>query len=127
MQRLASLGLGMGAAGGLAINRDDVWVTVAQAVDPGDEALGEQPGIQRVDQVVERIVAGDAVLVGQEPAQEVEVDFAPVLDLDEVIGADDGGAQDQQQDFGERVKHLDEAVSGPSARRKWSKDVVSGG
>src|SRR5487761_2765070 len=98
----------MGAAGGLAINRDDVRVAVVQAVDPGDEAFGEQPGVQGVHQVIQRIVAGNAVFVGQGPAQEVEMDFAPVLDLDEIVGSDDGGTQDQQQDFGKRVKHLDE-------------------
>jgi hypothetical protein len=38
-----------------------VWVAVAQAVDPGDEALGEQRGVQGVHQVVQRIVAGNAI------------------------------------------------------------------
>ena len=60
MQRLASLGLGVGAAGGLAINCDNIGVTVTQAADPDDEALGEQPGVQRVYRVVQRIMAGDA-------------------------------------------------------------------
>ena len=36
----------MGAAGGFAIDGDDVRVTVAQAVDPGDEAFGEQLGLR---------------------------------------------------------------------------------
>ena len=36
-------------------------------------------GFERIDQVVERIVAGDAVLVGQEAAEEIHVGFAPVL------------------------------------------------
>src|ERR1039458_3354626 len=107
MQRLASLGLGMGAAGGLAINCDNIGVTVTQAADPGDEALGEQPGIQGVHQVVQRIVAGDAVFVRQEPAQEGDEDFAPVIDFNEVVGSDNGGAEDQQHDLRKWVDHFD--------------------
>ncbi len=97
----------MGAAGGLAINRDNVRVAVMQAVDPSDEALGEQPGIQGIHQVVQRIVAGDAVFVGQEPAQKIDVDFAPVIDFNEVVGSDNGGAEDQQHDLRKWVDHLD--------------------
>jgi len=106
VQRLASLGPGMSAARGFAVDCDNVGVAVTQTADPGDEALGEQLRIQRIDQVVERIVAGDAVLVRQEAAEEIHVGCAPVRDLDEVLSSDDGGAQDQQQDLRQWVDHL---------------------
>lgn len=53
-------------------------------------------------------MVGDAVLVRQEAAQEVHVSFTPLFDFDEVVGSDNGGAQDQKQDFGERLEHLDQ-------------------
>src|SRR5262245_12074268 len=46
------------------------------------------------------------LLVGQELAQEVQVLVAPRLDLHEVVGASDGGSQDQEHDLGKRVDHL---------------------
>ena len=82
----------MGSAGGFAVNGDDVRIVVAQATDPCSEALGEQGMVECIHQVVQRIMAGDAVLVGQEAAQEVHVGFAPVFDRDEVVGRGDGGA-----------------------------------
>jgi hypothetical protein len=106
VQRLALLGFGVGTAGRLAVDCDDVRVTVAQPADPANEAFGEQLGVQGVDQVIQCIVAGDAVLVRQEAAQEIHMGCAPVRDLDEVLGSDDGGAQDQQQDFRQWVDHL---------------------
>jgi hypothetical protein len=92
----------MGAARGFAVDCDEVGVAVTQTADPDGEALGEQRGIERIDQVVECIVAGDAALVRQEAvsaAEEIHVGCAPVRDLDEILSADDGGAQDQQQDL----------------------------
>jgi hypothetical protein len=96
----------MGAAGGLAVDGNNVRVGLAQSVDPGDEAFGEQRGVKGDHQVVEGIMAGDAVAVGQEAAQEVDMGFVPVVDLDEVVGSGDAGAQHQRQNFRERVQHL---------------------
>ena len=48
--------------------------------------------VEGIHQVVQSVVAGDAVLVGQEAAEEVQVGIAPVLDLDEVVSGGDGGA-----------------------------------
>ena len=42
VQRLASLGFGVGAAGGFAVDCDDIRIAITQAADPGDEAFGEQ-------------------------------------------------------------------------------------
>jgi hypothetical protein len=107
----------MGAAAGFAVDRDDVEISVTQAIDLGDEALGEQLAAEDIHQVVEGVVAGDAILAGQEVAQEVHVGFAPVLDLDEIVGRSDGGAQDQKQDFREWVDHFDELSGSLSAAK----------
>ena len=51
-------------------------------------------------------MAGDAVLVGQEPAQEIQAVCAPFLDLDEVLRPAQRRAQHQKQEFRQRVDHL---------------------
>ena len=53
----------MAAAGGLAIDRDDVRRAVAKDLDPSGEAGLEQVGIQRVDHVVEGIVSRQGVRI----------------------------------------------------------------
>ena len=49
--------------------------------------------VEGIHQVVQCIMGGDAVLVGLEAAEEVHMGFALVLNLDEVVGGSDGGAQ----------------------------------
>jgi hypothetical protein len=57
---------------------------LAQAHDPFVEAGGEQLAIERVERVVQRIVAGNA-FIGEDTAQEAEVHAVPAADLDEVL------------------------------------------
>lgn len=63
VQRCMALATGMAAAGGLAIDRDDVRRAVAQDLDPSGEAGLEQVGIQRFDHVVEGIVSRQGVRI----------------------------------------------------------------
>ncbi len=56
MQRLDAFSPRMAAARGLAIHRDDVWLALAQGVDPEREAGLEQFPIQCIDGIVERIM-----------------------------------------------------------------------
>jgi hypothetical protein len=51
-------------------------------------------------------VRGDALLEGQEPAQEVELSLGPALDLTEIFGSGHRCAQHDQQDFRQRLNHL---------------------
>jgi len=51
-------------------------------------------------------MARDAILVRQETAQKIHVSITPMRDLDEILGADNGGAQDQQQDLRQWVDDL---------------------
>jgi hypothetical protein len=59
----------------LAVDGDDLGHTgaglarLAQAFYPGGEALGEERAIDGIDDVIERIVAGDTRLEGQQAAQ----------------------------------------------------------
>ena len=68
MQRRASLGPRMAAPRGLAVDGDDVRLGLAQLRHPGHEAGFEQSRVEGVDDVAQRVVAGNTVLVGQEPA-----------------------------------------------------------
>jgi hypothetical protein len=77
VQRLAALAAIVRATGGLAVDRDQVGLGLTQALDPGREACLEQPGIERGDNLAQRVVARDAVPVRQEAAQEGQVLPAP--------------------------------------------------
>ena len=72
----------------------------------GLEAGLEPRRVERVDHVAQRVVAGDAVPVGQEAAQERQVLPAPQPRLDQVVGPGQGGGQHQEQDLRQRRKHL---------------------
>lgn len=52
-----------------AVNRDDLGLAVAQRVCPGGEALLEQIRVERVDDVVQRVVVGKPLLQGGSGAQ----------------------------------------------------------
>ena len=82
MQGGAALARIPGAPRGLAVDGDhivlaDTLVYGAEALRPGDEAVAEGVVVERVEQVVDGVVAGYALLVGQEAAQEIQVDLAP--------------------------------------------------
>src|SRR3954454_15080803 len=70
VQGTAPLAPGVGAARGLAVDRDDVGLRRAQALDPAGEAALEQGRVERGDHLAQGVVARDAVPVGQEAAQE---------------------------------------------------------
>src|SRR3954471_4803496 len=78
---------GVGAPRGLAVDGDQVGFRLAQALDPAREAALEQLRVERRDHLAERVVARDAVPVGQEAAQEGQVLATPERDLDEVVRA----------------------------------------
>ena len=113
MQGIAALGLG--PPRGLAVDRHDVGRALAQALDPGGEALGEERRRQRVHHVVQRVVRGDATFVGQEPAQELQLAPAPARDLHEVLRPGKRRAEHEQQDLGQRIEHLPRPVADPRA------------
>jgi hypothetical protein len=106
VQRRAALAAGVGAPRGLAVDRDEVGRRLAQALDPAREARLEQLGVEGGDHLAQRVVARDAVPVGQEAAQERQVLLAPHLDLDEVVRPRQGSAQQEQQDLRQAVEHL---------------------
>lgn len=87
----------------LAVDGDDVGFAVAQRLHPGGEAVGKQRRRQRVHHVVERVVGGDAVLEGQQPAQKIQLAPPPAFDLDEILRPRKRPAQDQKQDFRQRI------------------------
>src|SRR4029078_10838656 len=87
VERLAALAPGVGAPRGLAVDGDQVGFRLAHALDPAREAALEQLRVERRDHLAERVVARDAVPVGQEAAQEGQVLATPERDLDEVVRA----------------------------------------
>jgi len=64
-------------ARGLAVHGDDVGFVLARALDPSGEAGAEQVGGEGVDDVVQRVVRGDAASERQRAAQEGELLPAP--------------------------------------------------
>ena len=46
---------------------------------------GEEAGIERIHHIVERVMAGDTILVGQDAAQKILPIQTPLLDLDKVL------------------------------------------
>lgn len=104
MQRRAVLA--MRAARGLAVDRHNVGLLLAQAFHPIGEAFGKERGRQGVHHIVERVMGGDALLEGQETLQKVELLLGPALDLAEILGAGHCPAQDDQQDFRQGIDDL---------------------
>src|SRR3954464_15376701 len=62
MQRLAALAAVVRAPRSLAVDGDNVGVSVAQLLDPGHKAGLEERGVERVDDVVEGIMGGKAIV-----------------------------------------------------------------
>ena len=67
------------------------------------EGGGEERGVDPVHQDGEPALAGDAVRVGQVPAEEVEVRRAPGGDVLVVVAVGDGAADHEQEDLVEPV------------------------
>ena len=63
----------VGAPRGLAVDRDEVRLGLAQAFDPRREAGLERLGVERGDHLAQRVVARHPVLAGQEATEEGEV------------------------------------------------------
>jgi len=72
---------------------------------PTEEALLEQLRVEGVHDIAQGVVAGQAVLIGQEAAQERQGLLAPQADRHEVVSAGQRGAQHEQQDLGQQVEH----------------------
>jgi hypothetical protein len=106
MQRVALLGFVVGTARGLPIDGHNIGLALAQARDPFAEAGREKFAIECVDDVVERIVARDALSEGQEAPQEPLVDHAPAADLDEVLRPRQSAAQHQEQNLRQGIDYL---------------------
>ena len=88
---------------------------------PGGESGREQGGVDAVHQDGEPSPAGDAVLVGQVAAQEVEVGRASCGD---VVAVGDGGADHEQQELGQGVgdaAHVARVVDGGEVVQQHAK------
>ena len=77
----------MAAARRLAVDGDDVRITIAQGLDPGGETGLEQIGIERIDHVIQRVMRRQAALKGQEPPKKTKPLVAPKPDLDKILHA----------------------------------------
>lgn len=90
-------------------------------LNPACEAGLEEFRVERVDDVVERVVRRNASLVGQETAQKIEP--APEPGFDEIIHAAQRRAQYHKQDF---RKWVDDppTLAGIGERRKMIKSTT---
>ena len=105
MQRRPACGAVVAAARGLAVDGDEGGSVRAQPACPGHEAVGEQVRVDAVQEDVEPTGAGNAVVIGQEATQEGEMALAPGGDVVEVVAGSDAGADDEQQNLGQRMRH----------------------
>ena len=99
MQRLHAGAAVVAAARRLAVDGDEAGLLRPALAHPG----GEEPRVDPVHQDGEPALAGDAVLVGQVPAEEAEMRRAPGGDVLVVVAVGDGAADDQQEDLVEPV------------------------
>jgi hypothetical protein len=103
MQRRRAGAAVVAAARGLAVDGDEGGLPRPALPHPAGEGGGEERGIDPVHQDGQPALAGHAVLVGQVPAEEVEVGRAPGGDVLVVVAVGDGAADDEQQDLVEPV------------------------
>jgi hypothetical protein len=96
----------MTAPRGLAIDCNDGRVLGPQRLHPAQKAGLERLTINRGDHVAQHVVAWDAAPIRAEPAQDVQVLSAPQGNLNKVVRSRNGRAQQQQQDFRQRIQHL---------------------
>ena len=95
---------GGGAAGGLAVQRDDLAVqALAQGLGPVGEGLGEGGGVEGLEEPVEGVVAGDAVGQAQEGLEPLLAGLPEVFHVIEALAADQQGAEGDGQEVGEFV------------------------
>src|SRR5215203_1586555 len=72
---------------------------------PGHEAGGEQRRVEPVHQRTQPIGAGQAVMVGQEAAQEAQIRLAPIADIVIVVAGGDRAAHDEKQHLRQGIGH----------------------
>ena len=111
MQRPAVLAAVVSAPRGLAIDGDDLGrgggqSGLAQVFDPGGEALCEERAVDRVDDIVEGVMTGNACLEGQQATEELMVHLAPAPDLHEIFCAGQCAAQHDQLDLRQGIQNL---------------------
>jgi hypothetical protein len=94
----------MAATRCLSINGNDIGGVGAQILHPGQEAGLEHLWVDRGDDVAQRVMAGDAMLIELEAAQEAQALVAPEVDLDEVIRTGYRGTKQHQQDLWQRIQ-----------------------
>ena len=66
----------------------------------------ERLRVEGVHDIAQSVVAGQAVVIGQEATQERQSPLTPQAGRHKVVGARQRGAQHEQQDLGQRVEHL---------------------
>src|SRR6516164_3625334 len=103
VQRLPAPGARMRAPRGLAVDRHNVGLVLAQTFDPLGKTGLKKLGIKRVDDVVQSVVGRQSPLVRVEPPKKVQSEFAPHPDFNEILHAAQAGAHNQEQDFPQRV------------------------
>jgi hypothetical protein len=105
MQRAPSLGPVVAAAHGLAVDGDRVERLGPAGEDPVHEARGEQVRIDPVHHDVEPAPRWNPPVEGQEPLQELEMGLSPVGDGVEAVAVGDRGADAQEQNLVQPVRH----------------------
>ena len=105
MQRGASCGPVVAAPHGLAVDGDRLNRLGPAGANPVHEAGGEQVGINPVHHDVEPAPRGNPPRERQEPPQEPEMDLSPVGDGVETVAFGDRGADAQEQNLVQLVRH----------------------
>ena len=103
VQRFEALSLVVSATRSLAVDGDEDVAAGPQRANPVFETACECLRIDPVHQRAQPALAGDAIVIGREFSQEIEMVMAKRGDLVEVVARGDGGAGQQQQDLGQRV------------------------
>jgi hypothetical protein len=91
------------AARGLAVDGDEGGLLRPALPHPAGEGGGEERRVDAIHQDGQPALAGNAVRVGQVPAEEAEMRRAPGGDVLVVVAVGYGAADDQQQDLVEPV------------------------
>ena len=105
MQRGPPLGPVVTTPHGLAVDGDRVERFGPAGEDPVDEARGEQGRIDPVHHEIEPAPGGNPPVEIQEPPQELDMGPSPLGDGVETVAIGDRGADADQQDLVELVRH----------------------
>jgi hypothetical protein len=100
---------GAGVAGplrGFAVDRDQVRCVGPDRPDPGVEALLEGAGVERIDDIVERVMARHAARERADRTQGLQVQARPTRHLDHVVRARQATSERDQQDLVQPVDYL---------------------